>query len=116
MQRKKKGGRPRIRIIMATAARETEHGIIALASLIAADRRRLLSALKAGPTSCRLFEWLPMMSRFGIEQVRLKMRTTFPTATAAVKVLETLGIVKDMTGQKKKRSYCYQAYIALLWR
>jgi hypothetical protein len=48
-----------------------------------------------------LFEMLPMMPRFTIERVRQQLDTTFPTATAAVKVLEDLGIVAEMTGQKK---------------
>jgi hypothetical protein len=29
-------------------------------------------------------------------------------------VLEDLGIVTEMTGQKKNRSYSYQAYVELL--
>ena len=41
-------------------------------------------------------------------------RTTFPTATAAVKVLEELGIITELTGKKKNRSYSYAAYIRLL--
>lgn len=39
---------------------------------------------------------------------------TFPTANAAVKVLQDLGIVTELTGQKKNRSYSYQGYVALL--
>ena len=78
------------------------------------DRRKLLASIKAGPASYRLFEMLPMMPRFTIDQVRQKLDTTFPTANAAVKVLENLGIVAELTGQKKNRSYSYTAYIALL--
>jgi DNA-binding transcriptional regulator GbsR (MarR family) len=74
----------------------------------------LLASPKAGPSSYRLFEMLPMMPRFTIDQVRQKLTTSFPTATAAVKVLEDLGIVTELTGQKKNRSYSYTAYIALL--
>lgn len=101
---------------VATAASDAERSIIAIASLIAADRRRLLETPKASPASYRLFELLPMMPRFTIERVRQKLETTFPTATAAVKVLEDLGIVTEMTGQKKNRSYSYQPYIELLSR
>ena len=101
---------------VATAATDAERSIIAIASLVAADRRRLLESPKAGPASYRLFELLPMMPRFTIERVRQKLETSFPTANAAVKVLEDLGIVTEMTGQKKNRSYSYQAYIGLLTR
>jgi len=98
------------------AATEAERGIVALASLVAADRRRLLASPKAGPVSYRLFELLPMMPRFSIEMVRQRLETSFPTATAAVVLLESLGIVRETTGQKKNRSYSYQAYIDLMSR
>ncbi len=101
---------------VASAATDAERGIIAIASMVAADRRRLLVAPKAGPASYRLFELLPMMPRFTIERVRRELDTSFPTANAAVKVLEELGIVTEMTGQKKNRSYSYQQYIELLTR
>ena len=101
---------------VATAAGDAEKNIIEVASLVATDRRRLLQSAKAGPTSYRLFEVLPMMPRFTIERVRQQLDTSFPTATAAVKALEELGIVAEMTGQKKNRSYSYQAYVELLSR
>jgi len=101
---------------VASAADDAEKNIIEVASLLASDRKRLLQSLKAGPTSYRLFEMLPVMPRFTIEHVRQQLGTSFPTATAAVKVLEDLGIVVEMTGQKKNRSYSYQAYVELLSR
>lgn len=99
---------------VATAALDAERGIIAIASTVTADRRRLLDSPKAGPASYRLFEMLPMMPRFTVERARQKLDTSFPTASAAVKVLESLGIVTEMTGQKTNRSYSYQPYIELL--
>lgn len=101
---------------VAIAADDAEKNIIDVASLVATDRRRLLQSAKAGPASYRLFEMLPMMPRFTIERARQQLDTSFPTATAAVKVLEDLGIVTEMTGQKKNRSYSYQAYVELLSR
>lgn len=88
-----------------------DRDIVALTSLVAADRRRLLQHPKAGPASYRLFELLPTMPRFSVERVRVALNTTFPTASAAVKVLEDLAIVTEVTGQKKNRSFSYQAYI-----
>jgi len=46
--------------------------------------------------------------------VRQRLETSFPTATAAVRILEDQGIVTELTGQKKNRSYSYQPYIDLL--
>lgn len=101
---------------VVAAAADAEKNIIDVASLVASDRRRLLQSTKAGPASYRLFEMLPMMPRFTIEQVRQRLETSFPTATAAVKVLEELGVVTEMTGLRKNRCFSYQAYVDLLSR
>ena len=99
---------------VTAAATDAERGIVAILGLVAADRRRLLAAAKAGPASYRPFELLPLMPRFTVERVRQSLDTSFPTANAAVKMLEELGIVLELTGQKTKRSFNYQSYIALL--
>lgn len=101
---------------VAAACADAERSIIDVASLITADRKRLLESAKAGPISYRLFELLPMMPRFNVEHVRQRLQTTFPTASAAVKLLEDVGIVVELTGQKKNRIYSYQAYVELLSR
>ena len=101
---------------VAVASADAGRGIINVARLITADRRRLLDSTKAGPISYRLFELLPMMPRFSVEHVRRRLETTFPTASAAVSLLEDLGIVVELTGQKKNRIYSYQAYVELLSR
>lgn len=101
---------------VAVAAADGEKAIIDVASLVAADRKRMLASAKAGPLAYRLFELLPLMPRFTVEQVRQRLATSFPTANAAVQALEDLGIVAEMTGQKKNRSYSYQSYVELLSR
>jgi Fic family protein len=99
---------------VAVAARDAERSIIEVATLITADRKRLLESAKVGPISYRLFELLPIMPRFSVEHVRRRLETTFLTASAAVKLLEDLGIVVELTGQKKNRVYSYEAYVDLL--
>lgn len=99
---------------VTVAAGDAEQNIIKVASLISADRKRVLQSSKTGQASYRLFELLPMMPRFTIEMVRQQLDTSFPTATAAVKLLEELGLLAEMTGQKKNRTYSYHAYVELL--
>lgn len=94
-------------------ATEAERAIVDIASLVTADRRRLLAAPRVGAMGMRLLELLPVMPRFTIEQARQKLVTTFRTATAAVKLLENLGIVAELTGQKKNRSFSCGAYVEL---
>jgi Fic family protein len=97
-------------------AGEAERGIVSVAQLIAADRRRLIESGKAGPLAHRLFERLPVMPRFTVEQARQRLDTTFPTASAAVRLLEELGIVDELTGRRKNRVYGYRAYVEILGR
>lgn len=99
---------------VAVAAAAAERHIVEVAALVAADRKRLLETPKATPSSYRLFELLPVMPRFSVEQVRQRLATTFPTANAAVRMLEELGIVAELTGQRKNRIYSYVAYVELL--
>lgn len=99
---------------IATASADAEKGIVTVASLIASDRRHLMESSTAGAASYRLFEQLPMMPRFTIERVRQLLDTSFPTANAAVKVLEDLNIVTETTKQKTNRQYSYTAYIDAL--
>ena len=96
------------------AARNAEKSIIEIASRVAQDRKLLLESPKATPLAYRLFEQLPMMPRFTIDRVRKELNTTFPTATAAVTILEDLGILCELTGNKKNRHYSYQSYVDLL--
>ncbi|MCW5635700.1 MAG: Fic family protein [Rubrivivax sp.] len=99
---------------MAGAAAEAERSVIALASLVAADRRRLLASPKAAPASYRLFELLPTMPRLTVAQAQKSLKTSFPTANAAVNLLASLGILSELTGQKTGRVFSYQAYVELL--
>ena len=76
----------------------------------------LRSRCGAGPISYRLSELLPTMPRLSVEHVRQRLVTTFPTSSAAVKLLEDPGILVELTGQKKNRVYSYRAYVELLSR
>ncbi len=96
------------------AAAQSERAVVALASLVANDRRRLLAHPKANAVSYRLFELLPTMPRLSVDRACEAVQTTFPTANTAIKLLEELGILSELTGQKKNRTFSYAAYIQLL--
>jgi Fic family protein len=96
------------------AANQAEENIVKIASVVAADRRKLLESPRSGAAAYRLFEMLPMMPRFTVERVKTALGTTFPTANAAVKALEELGLITETTGNKKNRSFSYDRYIKLL--
>lgn len=101
---------------IAQAAADAERAVVGVASVVTADRRRLVQAPNATPASYRLFELLPTMPRFTVEQARQKLVSTFPTANAAVRLLESLGILVELTGGRKNRVYSYAAYVDILTR
>ena len=96
------------------AATKSEQDVVALASLVANDRRRILEHSKSNAVTYRLFELLPKMPRLSVERVRSVLQITFPTANTAIKLLEELGILVEVTGQKKNRTFSYAAYIKIL--
>lgn len=96
------------------AATKSEQDVVALASLVANDRRRILEHSKSNAVTYRLFELLPKMPRLSVERVRAVLQITFPTANTAIKLLEKLGILVEVTGQKKNRTFSYAAYIKIL--
>jgi len=101
---------------VSAAAAEAERSIIDVATVVAADRRRLLESPRSTAATWRLFEMLPTMPRFTVEQARQKLQSSFPTANAAVNLLQTLGVLSETTGQKTNRIYSYHAYVRLLTR
>ena len=96
------------------AAAKSERDVVALANLVSNDRRRLLTNAKSNALSYRLFELLPTMPRLTVDRVCKVLQTTFPTANMAIKLLEELEILVEVTGQKKGRTFSYVAYIQLL--
>lgn len=90
---------------MAEAAAEAEGSVVDVATLVTADRRRLLESPKASAAAFRLFELLPMLPRFTVEKVRQKLTTSFPTENAAVKLLTEIGIITEKTGQQTNRTF-----------
>jgi Fic family protein len=97
-----------------TAAHQAEQSVLAQASLIHADRRKLLAAPKASVVAIACSSFCPPCLVSRIEGVRRALDTTFPTATAAVNLLEGMGIVTETTGQKKNLCHSYAACIGLM--
>ena len=98
------------------AATDAEKSIVQIGNLVAAHRAKLLNSVQANTMAVRLLDLLPMMPRFTVERVRQSLQTSYPTANAAVKTLEALGLISETTGQKKNRSFSYASYIEILSR
>lgn len=88
--------------------------IINIATLIAEDRKKVMLAEGGTVQSIRLFESLPTMPRLTMDRAARALEVTYPTAAAAVKLLEQAGILVETTGKKRGQEFSYKGYIDLL--
>lgn len=98
------------------AAENAQRSIIDIASLIAADRKKVMAAKNGTVQAIRLFEMLPTMPRFTTTFAAKKLDVTFPTASTAIKVLQGVGVLVSSAEQKRKQQFNYKGYIELLQR
>ena len=99
---------------VAVAANKAKENIIDIAEQIASDKKILLRSDEVNSSCIRLFEMLPVMPRFTIERIKTDLGVSFPTANAAAKLLSKLGIIKEISGRSRNRSFSYEAYIQLI--
>lgn len=81
-------------------------------ALFERDRRRIGESGTA--TMLRVFEVLQRHPLRGVRDVQRELALTFPTAALALARLEKLGVVSELTGQKRNRLYAYREYVELL--
>src|SRR5712664_1277283 len=79
--------------------------------LVNKDRTRVLGARNSSVTAARLLEILPRRPVVTIPAIVKLLKTSKPTAAKAVSVLERLGILEEMTGRRRDRTYGYSSYL-----
>lgn len=96
------------------AAEEAQRSIIQIASLIAIDRKKVLSIASSTLPTLRLFELLPTMPKLTVERAQMELDVTFPTANTAIRTLVNAGVLVETTGRMRGKTYVYQAYVDIL--
>jgi Fic family protein len=85
-----------------------------LLALLAADRARI-SRLGARAGNVGLvFDQLAKRVVMGVPHVRPHLALSDPTIRAAIATLAEMGIVNELTGQRRHRVYVYQTYLEIL--
>lgn len=85
-----------------------------LLALLAADRARIaLLGTRAGNVGL-VYEQLARMVLAGVTQIRPKVALSDPTIRAAIATLSEMGILNELTGQRRHRVYVYQTYLEIL--
>ncbi|HET7231162.1 MAG TPA: Fic family protein [Longimicrobium sp.] len=78
------------------------------------DRSRCETVGRSAGTVLRIHHFTRRNPIFTMAAAVKELGMSFPTATAGIRTLEKLGIVKEVTGRTRDRVYAYSEYLALL--
>jgi len=99
---------------VATVADEAVTSARELFELTTEDRGRVLGHEAATLWAVRLFELLPRQPLLSVATAMRLLKTSKPTATRAIEVLVSVGVLGETTGRKRDRWFAYGAYLARL--
>ena len=99
---------------VAVVADESVALISNLFAILDRDRDRYLQSTGATVTGARLFENLAQHPIVTTKSVVGFCDTTKPTATKAILSLCAAGILEEISGRSRGRTYAYQEYLELL--
>jgi Fic family protein len=98
---------------VASQAAETSRALLAL---FEADRARIQGLGKATGSALAIWDVLRRRIVVSIPKAAEEAGVTWPTASAALQRLATLGIAAETTGRRRDRLYTYTRQLALLDR
>lgn len=101
-----------------TGVRDTAQSAVATAEavleLFRRDREQLQSLGRAAGSALRVHELLQRQPICSLPGVAQSLELSWTAADNAMRELERLGIVREITGQKRNRLYAYAAYLDML--
>ncbi|MEM8549674.1 MAG: Fic family protein [Verrucomicrobiota bacterium] len=83
-------------------------------ALFARDRDRIAGIGRAAGSALRVHERLQQRPLITTSQALEEMQLSRPAILAALKNLEELGVVREITGKQRYRVYLYDAYLSIL--
>jgi len=78
------------------------------------DRRKIESTGRVAASVLRFFQHVQTNPILAIASTAQKTGMSFPTVSNAIKDLERLGILKEITGKQRSRLFTYDRYLAIL--
>ena len=85
-----------------------------LTERFAADRQRLATEGRKAGSALRVHEALQERPILSIPETRKRTHLAFPTVSAAMRLLEATGLVREITGFSRNRVYVYSEYLRIL--
>ncbi len=85
-----------------------------LTALFAQDREKIVPLGRSASTTLRVFNAFCRRPLRRLNEIQAETKLSFPTIAKAIKKLEKLGIVQEVSGQKRNRIFAYQEYLNIL--
>ncbi len=102
----------------AEGVRETAEGAVATArrllDLFEVDRARIQASGRSTASPLQVHHALQRRPVATIRGLAATTKLSVPTVTAALEVLERLGMVAELTGRRRNRSFSYRRYLEVL--
>ena len=95
----------------ATNAVDTAKRLVALFD---ADKHKVRTDGRTSGTAERIFDLLCQQPIATINQSSQRLRLSFPAVAKGMKALESLSIVRELTGQRRNRVFAYDQYLDIL--
>lgn len=99
---------------VSTTAQQAFTAVQALIALFERDRQRIESIGRAAGSALQVHQYLQRHTFIAIPDAVKDLKLSGPTIANAVKHLEHLGILREVTGKIRHRLWFYQEYIAIL--
>lgn len=97
--------------VTATGAVDTAHRLL---GLFRSDAERIQRLGRGVANTLRVFDVIRRRPLATLPDMATRTGVSYPTVARAVASLETLGILREITGRKRERVFAYDRYIAIL--
>ena len=85
-----------------------------LHAVVGHDRRRILAHDRSTVAAVQLLERLPSTPVVTVPRAARLLRLTAPPARKAIELLESLGVLREISGKRRGRAYVYHEYLRAL--
>ena len=85
-----------------------------LMALFDEDREKIQQTGRAAGSAWRIHQVLQARPIASLQELVRRTELSFPAVSAGMKVLEQLGIARELTGKKRNRRFGYDTYLAIL--
>ena len=85
-----------------------------LHAIVGRDRGRILAHDRSSVAAVRLLEHLPSNPVVTVPRAAGLLRLTAPPARKAIELLESLGVLREISGKRRGRAYAYHEYVDAL--